>query len=608
MSGARVLKSSEEKMKANRTPLITGLRRPFAADSVRAIVLLAAATVGLNSLIFVPISLWPLAYVCLVPWLVIVSTSNLPRRVYTASFLVGFVFHLINMWWMAHVTGPGYLACSAYLAVYFPLMACPLRHWVRRRRLPLAIGLPIIWVGCEYVRAWMLTGFPWFFLSHSQYRFLSLIQISDLFGAYAVSFVVAAVNGALVDMLLHRWAVARVAYPTAVVDQADPTVLVPRWPWAGPVFAGLVLVAALVYGQVQLRRDTMTPGPRVAVIQGSYPLYVDDSNKPDRPEEKAARYFELMSYAAAEQPDLFLLPETPWRMHLNHEMLDLDPAEHPGLRWSRQCYDLFQAWAREMNATVVTGGFSTILTPLSLKAEEINYNSAFVFSPDGSPVGRYDKNHLVVFGEFVPFRYGKLRFLYLWLHQFMPLAWGGTYEYSLAAGTEFSIFSMRAPSQNGREYHFGTPICYEDVMPYVSRRFVTGSGGTKRADLLLNISNDGWFVFSNELPQHLAICAFRAVENRVGIARAVNTGISGFIDPNGFIHDVVTRDGRSHGPDIDGFVVANVMVDSRQALYSRLGDVFAHYCMVLWLVTYADYLVVRARSRRRKEQGREVLA
>jgi apolipoprotein N-acyltransferase len=134
-------------------------------------------------------------------------------------------------------------------------------------------------------------------------------------------------------------------------------------------------------------------------------------------------------------------------------------------------------------------------------------------------------------------------------------------------------------------------------MPYVSRRFVIGPDGKKRVDFLLNISNDGWFLHSNELPQHLAICVFRAVENRVGIARAVNTGISGFIDADGRIHDLVADvRGRYHGPGVDGYSVSNVEVDARRSLYSRIGDVFAVLCCVLWGLAYLDYLVARMRG------------
>ena len=240
---------------------------------------------------------------------------------------------------------------------------------------------------------------------------------------------------------------------------------------------------------------------------------------------------------------------------------------------------------------------AVIPTPHSLRAAEVKHNSAYIFAPDGSPPQRYDKVHCVYFGEVVPFRYGRLRFVYLWLEPRMPFSEEG-YEYSIEPGTEFKTFSMTARSDPQRVYRFGVPICYEDVMPYVSRRFVTDpQTGDKRVDFLLNISNDGWFVHSNELPQHLAICALRAVENRVGIARAVNTGISGFVDPDGRIHDLVQENGRSHGPGIRGYSVARVGVDSRHSFYSRTGDVLAVLCALLSLLLFIDYLVVRARQR-----------
>ena len=135
-------------------------------------------------------------------------------------------------------------------------------------------------------------------------------------------------------------------------------------------------------------------------------------------------------------------------------------------------------------------------------------------------------------------------------------------------------------------------------MPYIARRFATGPDGTTQAAYLLNISNDGWFLHSDELTQHLAICAFRAVENRVGIARAVNTGISGFIDPNGRIYDRVTVDGVAQGVGIEGVRVANLILDSRHSLYSRIGDLFAKICTAMWILLYLDYLLVRSLGRR----------
>jgi apolipoprotein N-acyltransferase len=357
-----------------------------------------------------------------------------------------------------------------------------------------------------------------------------------------------------------------------------------------------VVVAVLVYGQIQLRRSTSTPGPRIAVIQGDYPLRTVDAGTSYI--EKAARHYELLAQAAQFDADLYLLPETPWMMVLNKEYLTLDEDADDWVSWSRECFRTLQTFASQHDAYVVTGAMSKELTPLNMWAEEWTFNSAFVIKPDGSPHERYDKVHVVLFGEMVPFRFGHLRFLYVWFNSLSPFG-AGRFEYSLTPGREFKVFEMQARTLGNQRFRFGIPICYEDVMPYISRRFVIGPDGRKRVDFLLNISNDGWFLHSNELPQHLAICAFRAVENRVGIARAVNTGISGFIDADGRIHDLVTDGaGRYHGPGIEGYRVASIDVDSRCSLYSRAGDWFAIACCVLCGIAYVDYLIVRTWTRR----------
>jgi apolipoprotein N-acyltransferase len=206
------------------------------------------------------------------------------------------------------------------------------------------------------------------------------------------------------------------------------------------------------------------------------------------------------------------------------------------------------------------------------------YNSAVVYDSDGTQrAGRYDKNHLVPFGELVPFRYGRLHWLYRWLNSLVPFSYGGKVEFSMTPGDDLTVFELRTA---GGTHRFGTPICYEDVMPYIVRDYVW-DGDQRRVDFLVNISNDGWFLHSAELPQHLAICVFRAVENRVGIARAVNTGISGFIDPNGRIYSLVEKDGQAFGEGIIGYSVDHVMIDRRASLYGRFGDVFARVCLIL---------------------------
>ncbi|HUU85538.1 MAG TPA: apolipoprotein N-acyltransferase [Phycisphaerae bacterium] len=559
----------------------------------------------LQSVIFAPVDIWPAAFICLLPWFIVIGASGNATVVYVTSYLLGLAFFLINVRWLAVCTPPGWIAMSMYLAVYYPLVACPVRHAVRRRRIPLAFVAPVVWVGSEMCRAVVISGFPWFFMGHSQYRVLTLIQISDLVGAYGVSFLVVAVNGTIADLILNRLRGRWSAGYRGV-----------RGLRAGVAFAVVLVLFTCIYGQIQLRRDTSSPGPVIAVLQEDFPNFTDPERDRQQPSDadRARAYATLFDRIARDghQPDLFLLPESPWWMALNPELRQIDPQDPTVERYlrllsanSRASYDMLQEQVAATGAYVVTGGFTVIPTPYAVRAADLKHNSAYVFAPGGALPKRYDKVHCVYFGEVVPFRYGRLRFVYLWLDPLMPFHQEG-YEYSLTPGTEFKAFSMTPRRDPGRTYRFGVPICYEDVMPYVSRRFVTDpESGLKHVDFLLNISNDGWFVHSNELPQHLAICAFRAVENRVGIARAVNTGISGFIDADGRIHDLVEVDGVARGEGVRGYSVAAIDVDRRHSVYSCIGDVFAIACAVLGLLTYVDYVAVRALTARRSGDERE---
>ena len=544
----------------------------------RGLILLALLTLLLKSLIFAPISWWPLAFVCLVPWLLLIGGATQAPRVYFYSYVLGLVFYLINMRWLYPATGFGYVALSAYLAAYWPLVACPVRSVVRRRRWPLAVAVPFVWVGSEILRAVVLSGFPWFFLSHSLYKVLTLIQVSDLVGAYGVSFVVAAVNGAIADVIIAKSTARR--SPEARIK--------PGYLRLSVTFPAVLVLATVVYGQIQLHRDTTSPGPRIAVIQGDYLSTIYDTGGDDR--KKMQTYLAMVDDASKHKPDLYLLPETPWFMYLNREARDFHPL-------SRESFTELRRRAVRDNAYLVTGSATWLQTPYDLLATERRYNSATVFHPNGSEVGRYDKVHLVYFGETVPFRFGRLRFLYFWLNRISPFSNYGQFEYSLFRGEGFQTFTMEGGLPGENDYVFGIPICYEDVMPYVSREFVCGGAAEKQVDFLLNISNDGWFGRGVQQPQHLAICAFRAVENRVGIARSVNTGISGFIQPSGRVHDLVRGHADTPWPGQCGYAVANVGVDSRYTVYSRFGDWFAWLGALLWLGLFVDYWIIRARTR-----------
>lgn len=549
----------------------------------RTLLLLSAATVVLKSLIFEPIGAWPVAFVCLVPWLVFVGCSRLAPRVYLWSYLLGFAFFVWNMRWMYDATGLGYVALSAYLAAYFPLMACPIRHAVRRRGLPLAIAVAFVWTGAEMLRAVVISGFPWFYLSHSVYRVLPLIQTADLVGAYGVSFVIAASNGAIADLIFAK------LKPERDPKSSAPALSYTRRARWGVGFALLSLMATLVYGSIQVGEGTSEAGPKVAVLQGDFLMTVSGEEVTDA--EKRRIYFSMLDEAAKHKPDLVVLPETPWIMYLNAETRGFHPV------W-RDSFDRLSRYAGKHRTYVLAGAASLVTDEYDMLAKERRYNSAFLFSPEGGEPARYDKVHTVYFGETVPFRFGPLRFLYFWLNSLMPFSGpDGDFEYSIFPGESFRTFEMVSEKEGPKTYRFGAPICYEDVMPYVAREFVGAGGTRKRADFLINISNDGWFGRGLQQPQHLAICAFRAVENRVGIARSVNTGVSAIIDPNGRIRDRVRGDAANGWPNACGIAVGEVRTDSRFTLYTRLGDWFGWTCALLWLVLYLDYWTIRALGR-----------
>lgn len=540
------------------------------------VALLSGVTLGCQSAVFQamnwppsgPYDCWFLCLVCLVPWAICLGQDR-ARRPYLISYVLGVLFYWINTRDVANVTRVGHLALGLYFGLYYLLFAVLVRVLHLRLGRSMTLSVPVAWVCCEFLRGIGPLAFPLMFLSHGVFSRLTLIQISDIFGAYGVSFVVAMINGLQVDVLTH---------------------ILQRGSYRGlfkPLIATVFVVAAtLLYGAYRLGETVPRQGPCVAVLQADYPLSV--SNDPDapRPDQKRDRYLALMDAAEQQQPDLFLFPESPWIMSLNEEFLSAksfpsNTAIYEAYqRFSRTCDAVIRERAREYQAYVVIGAGSTTLHPLAPRPQDQirRYNSAFVYSPQGQKQ-HYDKVVLLMFGEYLPFRNNRwLHFLYRWLDRIHPFSMPNE-EFSLTAGTEFKTFDML--TRDGRKFRFGVPICFEDLIPRVSREFARGPGGQKRVDFLLSISNDGWFNHGALVPQHLSVCVFRAVENRLSVARAVNTSCSGFIDPVGRIYDVVNARGRTLGPGIFGYSEADVLVDRRLTWYTRFGDWFGWMCVVL---------------------------
>jgi apolipoprotein N-acyltransferase len=348
------------------------------------------------------------------------------------------------------------------------------------------------------------------------------------------------------------------------------------------------LAATIIYGQWRLKQSSefIEDGPLVAAMQSNVPQSVKKSHQAS--EVIFDELLENSKTSAQAGAELIVWPETMVQGRLDPKILGLlAPSD------TDKIFDKRLSEHSKNTAFVLVGaygGTTEIQEDFTIRLAQ-RYNSAFLYQPDGRQSKKqYSKIHLVPFGEFVPFR-KSFSFLYNLLMKFTPY----DYDYTLDAGSEYTVFEMKNPSGRGL-YKFSVMICYEDAVPAIARRFAIDKRGQKRLDWLVNISNDGWFVrFKNgkvlpstELPQHAAICVFRAVENRLAVLRSVNTGISCLIDTLGHIHNgFIAGNLPQHAmarTGCAGWFVDRVTIDKRTTFFSKYGQ-WLDFCCAICLVS-----------------------
>jgi apolipoprotein N-acyltransferase len=502
---------------------------------LRAVPRLPLLTGVLLCFCYFPIAWGWIAWVALVPLLILVRRPARGLHIFLSAWLAGLVFFVPILQWM-RVADPRmyftWIGLALYCSLYFPLAIGLLRLLERRTRLPLVLTAPIIWTALEYLRAHFATGFPWYFVAHTQHDFLSVIQIADVTGAYGVTFLVVAVNAWLFECVCR---LRRVREFLAV-----PEISVSRrafWIQGGAV--ALSLAIALGYGFWRLGQNDFEIGPRVALIQSNLPqsLRNDATTTGGDPAERMVAHNGHLSDIAADQtpkPDLIVWPETSYPEYwidVAPEVLGEGiPAEVASQRsQSRQlARDVARLWPTDvlmgLNSEIYVGD-----------QRWRRYNSAVLFRSNGQAADRYDKIHRVPFGEYVP-----LRDWVPWMNALAPY----DFDYSVSPGERFTRFNLAKhesvawkhegePRLAISQHNFGVVICYEDTDPSLAREYVREDVDGPPVDFLVNISNDGWFKGTAEHEEHLAICRFRAVECRRAVARAVNMGVSAVIDGNG---------------------------------------------------------------------------
>lgn len=517
-------------------------------------------------LAYVPL-LWMVIHRCLTPDAESRSASSVndcssgDREQFRVGYVAGAVFWLASIFWLTEVTWLGWfllsLYCALYTGAFTSAVGCLVQRLVRgqtdlsfRTSLGLMVGIPLIWAGLEFMRSVLFTGFAWNPLGASQFERIALMQTATVTGIYGVSAAVMLVNVAIV-LTLRRYIRSG---------------LRGRRPWHPELILTFGVLAGLILpGGQTIRRALQeeTTELRSAVIQPNIPQYQKWT-----PEfvDHIYEQLETLSRLAirASSPDWIIWPET---------------AVPDYIRESARSYELVRDLA--------TNGVALLVGTMDIEWQDNGrpryFNSSMLFDQQGHLVKTYDKQHLVIFGEYVP-----LSRFFPFLNAMTPI------EASFDAGSESTVFEL---PEHG--VPFSVLICFEDTVARLGRRAVRNG-----ARLLVNQTNDAWFRESPAARQHMVHSVLRAVENRVPVVRSANTGVSTGIDRFGRIHDLLADE--TGNTFVAGFSLVTSQIpasDMPLTFYTRTGDWFGWLGLLVTVIVTGPFIWKRIRLMRPTRSG-----
>lgn len=421
------------------------------------------------------------------------------------------------------------LVLVAYLSL-FPAAFAVLLARFRRSYGDSALWLAApIWVTTELGRQYVWDGFPWALLGYSQVTVLPVAQVASLVGVYGLSGLLACVAAAAAALVLlpRRQAMVHAGVAAALV------------------IGGTAWGAARLQGSALLRSGEPV---RVAVLQGN--IAQEDKWDPALRDAITGKYLRMTREALAEGATFIIWPESSTPFYFEHDLIR---------------GGAIRRLASEAGATLLIG--SDQIEPIARaegeKSEPQYYNAAFVVSPDGQIGAVYRKMHLVPFGEYVPLK--NLLFFVGPIVEAVSAFTPGTDPVLLPVGQHVA----------------STAICYEVIFPSLIRRFVQDG-----SQLLTTITNDAWYGRSSAAYQHWDQAAMRSIEQGRYLARAANTGISGFVDPYG---RVVQKTDLFH----EAVVVGDLRFITARTVYNRIGDLVAWLSLVLTAAALAASFRIR---------------
>ena len=454
------------------------------------------------------------------------------RRAFFLGLLTGAVYFTVTLYWLVEtMTTFGGLSLAiavvaatllvAYLALFpavFAMVVLRLRramgvHWA-------VLCVPPVWVATELGRQYVWDGFPWALLGYTQVSVLPIAQLASVTGVYGLSFILALTS----------------ATAALVIVERDTR----RWKVAGTV--AVLLVACAIWGRHRINEGSLaTAGDpvRVAVVQGN----ILQSEKWNRSLRDAiiGRYIAMTRQAIERGATFIIWPESAMPVNFEDDAIRSSP---------------IRRLARESNVTLLIGSDQEEGLRAGLHPGDPGYhlyNAAFLIKPDGTTAAVYRKMHLVPFGEYVPLQ--RLLFFVGPIVESVSSFTPGDTPVVLPVGNHLA----------------STAICYEVIYGNLIRQFVLNGSG-----LLTTITNDGWYGRTSAAYQHWDQASMRAIENGRYLARAANTGISGFVDPYGRVVEKSSLFEQT-------LIVQDVRFLQGRTIYSRIGDLIAWLCLAFSL-------------------------
>ena len=473
-----------------------------------------------------------LSWIAMVPVLFVLDRAPTQVKATMYCWWAGAVMVCGGFYWLvellrrfADLSLPSALALFALFCAYqgsvFLVFGWALRLIRRRFNLPMALLAPVVMVPCE-----MLV--PLLFPSHlaiMQAWHPVVIQVADLGGPMAVTALLLMVNGAIYDLLASR---RKAILPAAI--------------------SALILGAALLYGYLRMRQfDALiaaAPKMTIGVVQANVAFNLKGVRHPELAQSQLADLQARSRELAASGAELIVWTETSYPYALARDVVSDFPAG---------------------NRATIRTGFTTplIMGALTRSAPDFAaHNSALLLDRKGRVTGRYDKMRLLAFGEHVPgIEY------FPWLRRYLPNGTGNFVPGSAAT-------TMPLTRTDGSTVRLGPIICYEDILPNFLR-----SVGALHPQVLINLTNDTWFGEKAEPWQHLALAVFASIEQRTAMVRAVNSGVSAVIDPNGrVIQKTYAVDPYWHPRSADKMLAVVPLIEGGHTVYQSVGSLFAWLC------------------------------